>query len=53
LSADFFKEGDSVKKGDTIGTVGESASFEIAEVPHLHFEIYKDGESINPTTLLK
>ena len=53
LSADFVKEGDSVKKGDTIGTVGESSSFEIAETPHLHFEMYKDGENINPTSLLK
>jgi murein DD-endopeptidase MepM/ murein hydrolase activator NlpD len=53
LSADFVAEGDMVEKGQTIGTVGESASFEVAEVPHLHFEIYKDGESVNPTTLLK
>ena len=53
LSSDFVKEGDKVTKGQTIGTVGESASFEIAEVPHLHFEMYKDGETVNPTTLLK
>jgi murein DD-endopeptidase MepM/ murein hydrolase activator NlpD len=42
-----------VEQGQAIGTVGESASFEVSEVPHLHFEIYKDGESVNPTTLLK
>lgn len=53
LTSDFVKEKDEVKKGQTIGTVGETASFEIAEEPHLHFEVYKDGQSINPTTVLK
>lgn len=53
LTSDFIKEKDEVKKGQTIGTVGETASFEIAEEPHLHFEVYKDGQSINPTTVLK
>ena len=53
LSADFVKEGDNVSKNQTIGTIGESASFEISDPPHLHFEILKDGESINPTTLIK
>lgn len=53
LTSDFVKEKDEVKKGQTIGTVGETASFEIAEEPHLHFEVYKNGQSINPTTVLK
>ena len=53
LAADFVKTGDAVQKGQTIGTVGESASFEVAETPHLHFEMYKDGKSVNPTTILK
>ena len=52
LSTEFVNEGDTVEQGQTIGTVGESASFEIAEVAHLHFEIYKDGESVNPTSYL-
>ena len=52
-TADFIKEGDKVTKNQTIGTVGESASFEISDPPHLHFEMFKDGESINPTTLMK
>lgn len=52
LSSEFVNEGDTVEQGQTIGTVGESASFEIAEVPHLHFEMYKDGESVNPTSYL-
>jgi murein DD-endopeptidase MepM/ murein hydrolase activator NlpD len=53
LSAEFVKEGDTLEQGQTIGTIGESASFEIDDVPHLHFEIHKDGENVNPTTLLK
>ena len=53
LTSEFVKEGESVEKGQTIGTVGESASFEIAEEAHLHFEMYKDGEVLNPTIYLK
>ena len=52
-TADFVKEGDPVTKNQTIGTVGESASFEVSDPPHLHFEILKDGENVNPTTLIK
>lgn len=53
LTAEFVKEGEEVEKGQTIGTVGDSASFEIADEPHLHFEIYKDGKNVNPTIYLK
>lgn len=53
MTADFVKEGDKVSKNQTIGTVGESASFEISDSPHLHFEILKNGENVNPTTLIK
>lgn len=53
LSSDFVKVGNEVEKGDTIGTVGDSASFEIAEDSHLHFEMYKDGKQVNPTLYLK
>lgn len=53
LSADFVKEGDKVSKNQTIGTIGESASFEVSDPPHLHFEILQNGESVNPTTLIK
>lgn len=52
LSSEFVNEGDKVEKGQTIGTVGESASFEVAEVPHLHFEMYKSGNVVNPTIYL-
>lgn len=48
LTAEFVKEGESVKKGQTIGTVGNTASFEIADESHLHFEIMKKGEYVDP-----
>lgn len=53
LTAEFVKVGEEVKQGQTIGTVGTSASFEIADGAHLHFEITKDGESIDPTPWIK
>ncbi len=49
LSADFVSEGQTVKKGQTIGSVGDSAAFEISDEPHLHFEMEKDGETVNPS----
>ncbi|MGN1299172.1 MAG: peptidoglycan DD-metalloendopeptidase family protein [Candidatus Scatovivens sp.] len=49
LSTEFVAVGDLVEKGQTIGTVGQSASFECADEAHLHFEMYKDGKNVNPT----
>ena len=53
LTTEFVSEGEEVDKGQTIGTIGDTAAFEISETPHLHFEIIKDGEYQNPTILLK
>ncbi len=53
LTAEFVTENETVEKGQTIGTVGESSSFEIADEPHLHFEMYKDATLVNPTIYLK
>lgn len=53
LTTEFVSEGQNVEKGQTIATIGESASFEIADETHLHFEIYKDGICVNPTIYLK
>ena len=49
LTADFISEGQEIEKGRTIGTVGETASFEVVDEAHLHFEMMKDGEYVNPT----
>ena len=53
LTTEFVKEGEQVEKGQSIGTVGNSASFEIVDEPHLHFEIIKDGENVDPNIYLK
>lgn len=34
-----------VKRGDVIGFVGSTGR---SEAPHLHYEVFKDGEKINP-----
>lgn len=53
LTTEFVSENETVEKGQTIGTVGESASFEIVDESHLHFEMYKDNQLVNPTIYLK
>ena len=41
--------GATVKMGDAIGTVGESAMVEIATDPHLHVEMTVNGIQVDPT----
>ncbi len=53
LTTEFVTENEEVEKGQTIGTIGETASFEVADEPHLHFEMYKEGEPVNPTIYFK
>ena len=40
--------GDQVSRGDVIGSVGDSALFESLEETHLHFEMAKDGNCVDP-----
>ena len=40
--------GSTVKSGDVIGAVGETAMNEIAQEPHLHYELKVDGKHIDP-----
>lgn len=47
------KAGQTLKKGQAIGKVGASAKFEIAEDPHVHFELIKDGVYIDPMQYFK
>jgi len=42
----FVKEGDVVRGGGIIGTVGKTGS--LATGIHLHFEIWRDGQAVNP-----
>lgn len=52
LTAEFITVGEEVNQGETIGTVGNTAAFEILDEPHLHFEILKDGIQIDPNMYL-
>ena len=49
LTAEFVVVGEEVTQGQTIGTVGNTASFESEMECHLHFELLKDGEYLNPS----
>ena len=53
LTAEFIEEGEKVKQGQTIGTVGNTATFEIADESHLHFEILKDNTNVDPQLYIK
>ena len=53
LTTEFVKEGEVVTKGQTLGTVGNSGAFEIADEPHLHFEMLINEQPVDPTLYLK
>ncbi|MEM6840988.1 MAG: M23 family metallopeptidase [Bacteroidota bacterium] len=39
------KVGQTVERGQSIGTVGNTGT---STAPHLHYEVFKDGERVNP-----
>lgn len=49
---DLVSKGQSLKKGDVISGVGKTALSEIAEEPHLHFELMRDKRNIDPKNYL-
>lgn len=51
LTTEYVVEGEDVTAGQTIGTIGNSANFEIADDYHLHFEVIKDGEYLDPVSI--
>lgn len=53
LTSEFVVEGEKIEKGQALGTVGNTAAFEIADEPHLHFEILKDLVQVDPLIYLK
>jgi len=46
----YVYKGQKIKKGKTIGTVGDTGFVRKSgkDGSHLHFEVYKDGKQINP-----
>jgi len=44
------KKGDDLQKGDIIGKVGSTG---LSTAPHLHYEIIKSGDYVNPINYLK
>lgn len=49
---DGVEVGKEVKAGQIIGAVGDSAIIELAEEPHIHFEVKIDDVSVNPLDYL-
>ena len=52
-TSNILKVGDEVKRGDKIGTVGDTSLFELADEPHLHFEMVYQGKKVNPFDFIK
>ncbi len=50
--ADGVEEGASLLRGQAIGALGNSASSESSDGAHLHFEVLKDGKSVNPQSYM-
>ena len=53
LTTEFVSEGEEVEQGQTIATVGDSSVYEVVDEPHLHFEISRNGENLNPNDYIK
>lgn len=53
LTAEYVSVGQTVETGQTIGTVGNTATFEILDEYHLHFEILENDENVDPSIYLK
>lgn len=44
------KAGQKVKRGDVLGYVGSTGN---STGPHLHYEVWKEGRSLNPSTFIE
>ena len=47
-----IKLGASITRGQKIGTVGDSSVSELADEPHLHFEVIENGKQSNPLNFI-
>ena len=50
--AEGLKVGDTVEKGEVIATVAEATGNEYKDGAHLHFEIMRDGKTVDPALRL-
>lgn len=47
-----LSEGTNVNQGDVLGQVSTSASSELKDGDHVHFEVWKDGSRVDPDSYL-
>ena len=52
VAKEGLQVGDTVKRGDIIGTVAEAGGMEMNDGAHLHFEIRVNGRTVDPDTYL-
>ena len=52
-TTDMVSLGQTVEKGTVISGIGDTALMETGDEAHLHFEMKKDGETINPLSYIK
>ena len=45
----LIEKGDTVTKGQHISNIGQSALYESMDKCHLHFELYQDGQLVDPS----
>lgn len=50
LDSFAVKPGDTVQAGDTLGTVGSTG---IATGPHVHVEVHRDGQRVDPAQVIE
>ena len=49
---DGLKAGNTVKRGENIGTIAAAGGYEMKQGEHLHFEMSVNGKSADPETYL-
>lgn len=48
----MVEKGDTVTQGQVLSNVGKTALYECKDPAHLHFELLKDGKTVDPAELL-